>query len=359
MNINNENQVGCIGTKRKVKIGIDVHLNNYSACIMEENGRIKPAQKFNGQGLLRWITKQCGPEVEVYTCYEAGFLGFELHRKLEGLGVKNVVVQPQDWDERGKGQKTDALDARALTTRLDRYVEGNLDSFATVRIPTKEEQHKRDLSRHRESLKKESKRVAAMGGSLLRYHGDYRGNQWWREREWKKLQPTLDPRIWRILENYREQVLLLEKQENQVIEELESAQRAENIKGLGDLSAESLSREICDWNRFKNRRQVVSFTGLCPRQHSSGNKVQMGSISKHGNAMVRCYALELAWRFTRFQPNYKGTQKFRKLCGQNPSSGQKKKAIVAMARQIVIDLWRIFTKQMEPETVGLVLNQKN
>jgi transposase len=297
MNTNNEIKVGCESTKKKVKIGIDVHLNNYSACLMEEGGKIKPAQKFDKAGLLKWIAKQCEQKQEVYTCYEAGFLGFELHRELEALGAGNVVVQPQDWDERGKGQKTDALDAKALAIRLDRYVAGNQESFATVRIPTKEEQLKRDLSRHRECLKKESKRIAARGGSLLRYHGDYRGNQWWRAIAWEKLRSTLNPAIVKILENYREQILLLEKQESDVIKELESTRGAENIKGLGDLSAESLSR-------------VVSFTGLCPRQHSSGKKVQMGSISKHGNPMIRCYALELAWRFTRYQPSYTGTQSF-------------------------------------------------
>jgi transposase len=355
--INTKDKDGHVSAKNKVKMGIDAHLNNFSVCVIEENGNPKPAQKFNEVGLLKWVAKHCVEGVEVYTCYEAGPMGFELHRKLEALGVKNVVVQPQNWDERGKGQKTDALDAKALATRLDRYVAGNKESFATVRIPSKEEQIKRDLSRHRESLKEQTKRIAAKGGSLLRYHGYLTDNGWWKKNTWAKFEQELEAGIVKILKNYREQILLLESQEKAVVEELESSEGAEEIKGLGNLSAESLSREVCDWNRFSNRREVVSFAGLCPRQHSSGKKVQMGSISKHGNPMIRCYAIELAWRFTRFQPQYTGTQKFRKLCGENPSSGQKKKAIVAMARQIMIDLWRIFTNKMTPDKVGLILKE--
>ena len=83
------------------------------------------------------------------TCYEAGAFGFHLHRRLEELGIKNYVVQPQDWDERGKGVKNDRLDAAALCQRLDRYERGHKKAFSTVRIPTVDEERERAMSRQK------------------------------------------------------------------------------------------------------------------------------------------------------------------------------------------------------------------
>ena len=87
--------------------------------------------------LMLFVVKQQKLTRNVVTCYEAGAFGFHLHRlhrRLEELGIKNYVVQPQDWDERGKGVKNDRLDAAALCQRPDRYERGNKKAFSTVRI---------------------------------------------------------------------------------------------------------------------------------------------------------------------------------------------------------------------------------
>ena len=104
------------------------------------------------------------------TCYEAGAFGFHLHRRLEELGIKNYLVQPQDWDERGKGVKNDRLDAAALCQRLDRYERGNKKAFSVVRIPTVDEERERAITRQRQQLVRERQRLAAMGRSLLAMH---------------------------------------------------------------------------------------------------------------------------------------------------------------------------------------------
>ena len=104
------------------------------------------------EGLLRFVAKQQELAGEVHTCYEAGAFGYYLHRKLEALGVSNLVVQPQDWDERGKGVKTDTIDALALCQRLDRYVRGNRKAFSVVRVTTGEEEHERAFRRQRQQL---------------------------------------------------------------------------------------------------------------------------------------------------------------------------------------------------------------
>ena len=80
----------------------------------------QPVQKMELDDLLHFVAKQQKLAGEVLTCYEAGAFGYYLHRKLEAMGVSNLVVQPQDWDERGKGVKTDRIDALALCQRLDR-----------------------------------------------------------------------------------------------------------------------------------------------------------------------------------------------------------------------------------------------
>ena len=102
------------------------------------------------EGLLRFVAKQQCLAREVYTCYEAGAFGYHLHRRLTAKGVTNYVVQPQDWDERGKGVKNDRLDALALCQRLDRFTRGNRKAFSIVRVPSEEEERERAFTRQRQ-----------------------------------------------------------------------------------------------------------------------------------------------------------------------------------------------------------------
>jgi transposase len=119
---------------------------------------------------MLFVIKQQKLTRNVVTCYEAGAFGFHLHRRFEELGIKNYVVQPQDWDERGKGVKNDRLDAAALCQRLDRYERGNKKAFSVVRIPTVDEERERAITRQRQQLVRERQRLAAMGRSLLAMH---------------------------------------------------------------------------------------------------------------------------------------------------------------------------------------------
>jgi hypothetical protein len=104
-----------------VKLGIDAHAKWYYVARQIDGATPQPVQKMTFDGLLHFVAKQQRLAREVFTCYEAGAFGFHLHRKLTQMGVTNYVVQPQDWDERGKGVKTDRIDALALCQRLDRF----------------------------------------------------------------------------------------------------------------------------------------------------------------------------------------------------------------------------------------------
>jgi transposase len=108
-----------------IKLGIDAHAQYYWVSRQVDGATPQPVQKMNYDELMLFVVKQQKLTGNVVTCYEAGAFGFHLHRRLEELGIKNYVVQPQDWDERGKGVKNDRLDAAALCQRLDGYERGN------------------------------------------------------------------------------------------------------------------------------------------------------------------------------------------------------------------------------------------
>ena len=165
-----------------IKLGIDAHAKWYYVARQLDGATPQPVQKMEFEGLLHFVAKQQGLAREVHTCYEAGAFGYHLHRKLEAMGVSNLVVQPQDWDERGKGVKTDRIDALALCQRLDRYVRGNRKAFSVVRVPSEEEERERALSRQRGQLVRERQRLQAMGRSLLEMHGIHVTGKWWKGR---------------------------------------------------------------------------------------------------------------------------------------------------------------------------------
>jgi transposase len=119
-----------------IKLGIDAHAQYYWINRQVDGATPQPVQKMNYDELMLFVVKQQKLTGNVLTCYEAGAFGFHLHRRLEELGIKNYVVQPQDWDERGKWVKNDRLDAAALCQRLDRYERGNKKAFSPMSTPT-------------------------------------------------------------------------------------------------------------------------------------------------------------------------------------------------------------------------------
>ena len=134
--------------------------------------------------------------------------------------------------------------------------------------------------------------------------------------------------------------------------EVEDLSRGKAIpKGLGLLTSSLLGSEVLDWNRFANRRQVASYTGLCPSEHSSGEKRKQGSISKHGNPRVRHQLVEAVWRLQIWQPEYPPLKKLREASGAR----SRKRAAVAVARRLAVDLWRIETGQCSAQKLGLLL----
>jgi transposase len=268
------------------------------------------------EGLLRFVAKQQRMAREVFSCYEAGAFGYCLHRRLIAMGVTNFVVQPQDWDERGTGVKNDRLDALALCQRLDRFTRGNRKAFSLVRVPTEEEERERAFSRQRQQIMRQRQRLQAMGRSLLACHGIHVAGKWWKGATWRRIGDEAP--AW-VLDRLRVFICLIEPMEAEeralTTAIQESAAEAQIPRGVGPLSFELLRREVGDWSRFTNRRQVSSYTGLCPREHSSGGKRRGGSVNKKGNPRVRALLVEMVWRMRRWQPHYHGLQKWKHVLG--------------------------------------------
>lgn len=339
-----------------IKLGIDVHLDRYVVVRLVDGGTPQPPQRFQPPEFMLWVAKQLTLAQRVFTCYEAGPFGYSLHRKLEQLGATNYVVRPQDWDEYGKKVKTDKRDAKQLALHLDRYVSGNHAAFCVVRVPTPEQEQERSRSRQRESFQREKQRLAAQGRSHALYYGEQLQGEWWRQEVWKTSATQLPAIVVNLLEPLRRLIAALEVELKTRTQEVEAAAPEQLPVGLGKLTSEILEREVADWNRFDNRRQVGSYTGLCPREDSSSNRRFQGSINKHGNRRLRPVLIECLWRLTAFQPEYRLVKKWRpELMNPKTSRPRRKKIIVAMARAFAVDWWRVRTGRCKPEALGLKL----
>ena len=337
-----------------IKLGIDVHQDFYVVVEQVGGSNPKPPQRFQKQAFLHWAAKLKQRGAEVHAVYEACGFGFTLQRQLSALGIHCHVVCPQKLDEHNKRVKTDGLDAKALCLKLDRFVQGNRDALALVRVPTEQEEQQRAIHRQREQLVKVRKQLEAQGRSLMVNHGIEPVRSWWKQGNFVALQvPT-----WMkgLLGNSQPILLGLQEKIAALTIQLQSAAAPNQPRGLGLMTSVIIDREIGDWRRFSNRRQIASYTGLCPGEYSSGNTRLQSCVTKHGNPRLRAALVELSWRLVRFQPNYKPVVKWRQILakGSLATGAARKKAIVAVARQLAVDLWRIKTGRLRAEELGLI-----
>ncbi len=345
-----------VGRMRPVcALGIDVHQDFYVVVEQVDGTNPKPPQRFPKRAFLRWAARlKENTGAEVHAVYEACGFGFSLQRQLSSLGVQCHVVCPQKLDEQNRRVKTDGLDAKALVLKLDRFVQGNRSSLALVRVPTEEEEQKRAIHRQREQLVKARKQLEAQGRSLMVNHGLEPVQSWWKPRAFAAL--PVPQWMKELLANSQPILVALQQKIASLTIQLQSSATPKQPRGLGLMTSVIIDREIGDWRRFSNRRQIGSYTGLCPGEYSSGNTRLQSCVTKHGNPRLRAALVELAWRLVRFQPNYKPIVKWRQILakGALATGAARKKAIVAVARQLAVDLWRIKTGRLRAEELGLI-----
>ena len=224
-----------------------------------------------------------------------------------------------------------------------------------MRIPSPQEEERRAGGRLREQLHRELRRLQAIGRSLLLQREVAVNGRWWAELSWPGIVKGVPKWVSTPLESWKVIIEAIEEQLRKIEAELRAAAPRRLIFGEGELTHELLARELIDPERFRNSRQVGNYFGLCPSESTSDQRRRMGSITQHGNPRLRRLMVEMAWRVTRFQPGYRGVQRWRPLL-ENPkaSVAARKKAIVALARQLAVDLWRIATGRVQPQELGLL-----
>ncbi len=347
-----------------IKLAVDVHARSYTVVRQVDQARMQPPQRFEPDRFLLWVAKQKGLAQRVVVCYESGPFGFVLARHLLALGVECVVMAAQQLDERRKRVQTDELDAQEIASRLDRYLAGNAKALAVVKIPTLEQERKRSEARQRGQLLKTRKQLEAQGRSLLVLNGYVQASShWWRDGFWESGQKHWPPPVVEMLARWRAILLVVQEQLQGLTRQLE-ATLPEHLPagmpqlpiGVGALTWVVLCREVLDWSRFQNRRQVGSFSGLVASECSSGQGRRQGHITKVGNPRLRALSVELVWRLLQFQPDYWLVKKWQPVLyprGKAASAGLRKKVVVAMARQCEVDLWRLATGATTLEKLGL------
>jgi len=336
--------------KPLLKLGLDVHLEFIMAVAQKDHAHPHAPRKFTREQLVAQVKKWITEGFQVFCVQESCGFGFVLHRELVTAGAQSFLITPIALNGQ---RKTDKLDARALCLRLSRWLDGNRDELAPIRIPSEAEQRHREGTRRRKFLAGAIRSLANRGHSQVsEYCHVQLPHRWWGPRNWPKL-AALDPWVLGVLAKLRELIVAIEAQLVTLQAELLTRVKDQiTPKGLGGLTLVTLDGEVCNWQRFNNRKQVGSYTGCCPGEHSSGNKRRVGGIDRLGNGRVRALLVEAVWRFLQWQPNWKAAVKMKTKLGAG--TAMKKKTVIALARQLAVDLWRWRTGRCTMDDLGWV-----
>ena len=281
---------------------------------------------------------------------------------MQTITIKQQVRQKRAPVEAGVTVKF-GLDVHAAQITVCRQIDGQVPQPAQrfgwaecvewieAHVKTGAEQ-RRAVGRQRDTLVRERQRCVVRGHGLLLAQGVRAPEGWWQPKVWAQFGPELPEWLRAQLQVWQENALRLEEKVNTwTTKVVAQAPDQPTPKGVGELTAALLAGEVLDWHRFQNRRQVASYTGLCPSEHSSGENHRQGGITKHGNPRVRHHLVEAVWRLLQWQPDYPPLKKLRAATGKRT----RKRLAVAAARRLAIDLWRINTGQCPAEKLGLKL----
>jgi transposase len=305
-------------------------------------------------------------EVIVASCFEAGRDGFWLHRLLIAHGVANHVMEPTSIlvNRRARRAKTDRLDAQGLLRVLVAYRRGDHHVCSVVRVPSPEEEDAKRQHREREHLVQERVRIGNRIQALLATQGIRKRlslRSW--DRDLKALQTgdgrplplhlhaelnRLRRRLVMTLEMIRE---VEAEREQELVEKNDPAtdtiRALCRIRGIGKNVATVLTREVF-YRSFSNRRQIASYVGLAPMPFQSGEVDRDRTISRAGNPRARTTIIQFAWLWLRYQPDSALARWFRERVG-NLQGRTRRIAIVAMARKLLIAIWRYVSSGIIPE----------
>lgn len=317
-------------------------------------------------------------EAPVRSCYEAGPDGFWLHRALVAHGLANVVVDASsiEINRRARRAKADALDVEKLAEMLLRYHAGERRVWHVVRVPSVADEDRRQLERERASRVQEQTRLLnrirgllATQGVALPLRGDVPGALA-RVRLWdgSPLPPGLLARLgreWQRVERVAAELRALVTERRALLSTRPTAptaavdggvrvcaRRLMQLRSVGPTIAWSLTTELFAWRQFRNRRELGAVLGLVPTPYQSGTTHHEQGISRSGNARLRGLAVELAWLWLRHQPQSALSHWYRTRFAHG-GPRLRRIGIVALARKVVIALWRYIEQGIVP--AGAVL----
>jgi len=310
-------------------------------------------------------------ECRAVSCYEAGREGFWLHRFLSAHGIENLVVDSSSIEvsRRRRRAKTDRLDGESLLDLLLRHRAGSRKKvWSVVRVPTVEQEDRRHLHRELQSAKRDRTRLTNRIKGLLANHGltlDLKKDvpaQLAALRQWdgSALPAGLQARLAREWERVSFCTVLIERLEaerRELLREgddpvLEKVRQLNLLRGIGTNSAWLYGMELFGWRQFRNRKEIGAIVGLAPTPHASGMQEREQGMSKAGNRHVRAMAIEIAWGWLRFQPRSELSQWYQRRFGSG-STRLRKIGIVALARKLLIALWRYLETGVVPEGAEL------
>lgn len=309
-------------------------------------------------------------DAPVYSCYEAGRDGFWLHRALTACGIYNTVVDSAsiEVDRRARRTKTDSLDAVKLVTMLVRYHNGEPRVWRVVRVPTVAEEDQRQLHRELAVLKRDRTALVCRIKSLLALQGLAGGPRAVvpedidRLRMWngQPLPKELAERVKRECGR----VAAIDAQIRGLVRKRKHALRhggtraftlirkLMQLRGIGVESAWIYVMELFAWRQLKTVREVGALAGLTPAPYQSGDMKHDLGITKAGNRHVRGIAVEIAWGWLQHQPQSELAQWYQRSYGHG-SSALKRKGIVALARKLLVALWKYVERDQLPAGAAL------
>ena len=292
----------------------------------------------------------------VVSCYEAGREGFWLHRALTALGIENVIVDSAsiEVNRRLRRAKADRLDAEKLVLMLVRATQGDRRVWRVVRVPSEADETARQLSRELDAVTHDRTQtlnrihgLLATEGVTLALTGDVPAalaavRRW----DGTPLPAELVARLtrdWRQVEALTARRSALQTQRRRDVATGTTPVHVQmrqllRLRAVGVTSAVVLTREFFGWRAFRNRRQVGGCAGLTATPYQTGGTHREQGISKAGNRRVRTLMIELAWGWLRYQPQSALSAWYRAYVGGG--ARQRRVGIVALARKLLIALWR-------------------
>jgi transposase len=311
-------------------------------------------------------------DAPVFCCYEAGRDGFWLHRWLNAQGLHNLVVDSASIEtkRRRRRAKNDRLDAAKLVSMLLRYHGGEQKVWSVVQAPSVEDEDRRQQHRDLLELKGERtqhvnriKGLLAGCGLGLRTISDDFPTVLAALRQWDDtpVPAELQKRLLREWDRHQfvgQQIRDLENERGRQIrtstaKPMEQVRKLLNLRGIGANSAWLFTLEFFSWRAIRNRKQLAALAGLTPTPYDSGASSREQGISKAGNRRLRTMAVEIAWCWLQYQPQSALSKWYTQRWGSG-NSRQRRIGIVALARKLLVALWRYLETGVVPEGAASV-----